>query len=100
VIARIWIGKVDISKRDEYFEYLKQTGILDYKNTTGNCGVDVLICNKDDETEFKLISYWESMEIIKNFAGEDIEKARYYPEDKRYLKKLVMKVEHYELYRY
>jgi len=29
-----------------------------------------------------LITFWENLEAIKNFAGEDYEKAKYYPEDK------------------
>jgi hypothetical protein len=33
---------------------------------------------KNDEGDFKLITYWDNLEVIKNFAGQDFEKAKYY----------------------
>jgi len=38
--------------------------------------------SKIEKAEFLLLSLWESIETIKQFAGEDYEKARYYPEHK------------------
>ncbi len=40
---------------------------------------------------------WESFESIRKFAGDDIEKARYYPDDKDYLLELEPHVTHYEV---
>jgi hypothetical protein len=40
---------------------------------------------------------WESFEAIARFAGEPVEKARYYPEDEAFLLELTPEVEHYEL---
>ena len=39
----------------------------------------------------------ESHEAIRAFAGEDLEKARYYPEDADYLLELEPTVTHYEV---
>lgn len=39
-----------------------------------------------------------NLEVIKNFAGEDFEKAKYYPEDKKYLLEFEEKVIHYEVF--
>jgi heme-degrading monooxygenase HmoA len=44
-----------------------------------------------------LTSFWESSKAIAKFAGPDIEKARYYPEDERYLIELEPTVTHYEV---
>lgn len=38
------------------------------------------------------------MEVIKNFVGTDIEKAKYYAEDKKFLIEFPEKVEHYEVF--
>jgi hypothetical protein len=38
------------------------------------------------------------MEVIKNFAGTDFEKAKYYPEDKNYLIDFPERVVHYEVF--
>ena len=38
------------------------------------------------------------MEVIKNFAGENFEKAKYYPEDKIFLLEFEENVTHYEVF--
>ncbi len=97
MIARIWRGLTLASKADEYFEYLKKTGLKDYRAIPGNQGVDVLRRIKDGKAEFLLISFWDSFESIKKFAGDDYEKAQYYPEDKDYLLELEPTVNHFEV---
>jgi hypothetical protein len=47
--------------------------------------------------EFLLISLWDSTEAICQFAGDDIEKAVFYPEDKRFLVERDEQVSHYEV---
>ncbi|MCH8872269.1 hypothetical protein IH824_05785 [candidate division KSB1 bacterium] len=46
------------------------------------------------------ITEWDSYESIKKFAGADFEKARYYPEDEKYLLKFEENVAHYETFEY
>lgn len=97
MIARIWKGNTPRPKADDYAEYLKETGIKDYKNTEGNRGVYILRRIEGLEAHFLIITFWDSVEAIKKFAGEDYEKARYYPEDKDYLLVFAEKAEHYEV---
>ena len=96
MIARMWHGCVPASKKDEYLEYLNRTGIPDYKNTKGNLGVNIYCRTTGDDAHFLLISYWVSYDVIRDFAGDDIQKARYYPEDKKFLKEFEPEVIHYE----
>jgi heme-degrading monooxygenase HmoA len=97
MIARMWRGRVPAAKADAYHEFLKQTGYADYQATPGNKGVFALRRMKGDEAEFLLITLWDSYESIKKFAGEDYEKARYYPEDKDYLLEFEPNVSHFEV---
>ena len=97
MIARTWHGVLPESKSREYFDYLKQTGISDYKSVEGNKGVFVLRRDEDGETHYLLLTLWDSIESIRRFAGDDIEKARYYPEDEEYLIELEPHVTHYEV---
>jgi heme-degrading monooxygenase HmoA len=97
MLARIWHGKTQASKADEYFTFLQASGIPDYQKTQGNRGVTVLRRISGDEAHFLLISLWESEEAIQRFAGADIEKAYYYPEDKDYLLEFEPTVTHYEV---
>lgn len=71
----------------------------DYLACRGNCGATLLCRELPEEkrAEFLFISYWESLESIKEFAGAEIETAHYYPEDKSFLLELEPKVTHYEI---
>lgn len=85
MIARTWQGRVPASKADEYYEFLKRTGLPDYQATPGNRGVLVQRRIHGDTAQFVLTTLWDSIESIKRFAGERYEEARYYPEDDDYL---------------
>lgn len=97
MIIRIWRGRVPAGRADDYYAYLLETGIPDYRATPGNQGVQVLRRTVDDVTEFQLQSMWESWEAIRAFAGDDMERAVYYPEDEAFLLEKTPNVEHYEL---
>jgi heme-degrading monooxygenase HmoA len=96
-IARVWHGVVPAAQGDAYSAYLKATGVADCRATAGNRGVQVLRRTEGDATHFLFISLWESLEAIRRFAGEDVERARYYPEDRAYLVALEPTVLHYEV---
>ena len=74
VVARMWHGRTLTSKAEEYYTYLKQAGIDKIEAIKGNLGAQVLRRTDGDTTEFTVISYWESRDAIKQFAGDDIEK--------------------------
>jgi len=97
MIARTWHGVTQVSKADEYLDYLKRTGVAEYKKTEGNRGVYVLQRVDGDQAHFLLLTLWESEEAIKRFAGSEIEKAKYYPEDEKFLLELEPNVTHYEV---
>ena len=44
-----------------------------------------------------MLTLWDSMDAIRRFAGDEPERARYYPEDSEYLLELEPFVEHYEV---
>ena len=97
MIARIWHGVVPAHKADEYYEYLKRTGLSDYRTTPGNRGVWVFRRVEGDRTHFLLTTLWDSIESVRKFAGQDEERARYYPEDSNYLLEMEPRVAHYEV---
>jgi heme-degrading monooxygenase HmoA len=97
MIARIWRGVVREADKDIYLDYLKKTGLQEYTETPGNRGVFTLRRVADGKCEFLLLTLWDSWDAIKAFAGDDYEKAVYYPEDEKYLLDREPLVEHYEL---
>jgi heme-degrading monooxygenase HmoA len=98
MIARIWHGRVPAAKQDAYDALLRRTGLQDYRATPGNQGVLVLRRTEGDVTHFLLITFWDSVEAIRRFAGEDYTRARYYPEDDNFLLEQEPFVNHYEMW--
>lgn len=97
MIARIWYGRTRPEHYDEYARYVEETGIRDLGATAGNLGAFLFRRRVDDLAEFLVLSLWESLDAIRAFAGEEVDTARYYPEDERFLLELAPKVEHFEL---
>jgi len=85
VIARIWRGATRAEHADEYAAYLNETGIREYRSTPGNVGAYVLRRMAGDRAEWITLTFWDSVGAIERFAGEDVERAVYYPEDRKYL---------------
>jgi heme-degrading monooxygenase HmoA len=98
MIARIWHGKTQASDADAYVDYLFQSGIPAYRATNGNRGAWVLRRMEGDTAHFITLSFWESRDAIVAFAGADIEVAKYYPEDEKFLLEFEPTVAHYELF--
>jgi heme-degrading monooxygenase HmoA len=97
MIARTWHGRVPAARADDYHGYLLRTGVPELQSTPGNRGVYVLRRREGQEAHFLLISLWESLDAIRRFAGPDLERARYYPEDEDFLLELEPLVTHYEV---
>ena len=98
MIARIWHGRTKARDFDSYTAFMKERAIPDYQGTPGFVKLSFLRRLDGDEARFTLITYWKNLEVIKNFAGEDYEKAKYYPEDTNYLLDFEEKVIHYEVF--
>lgn len=97
MIARVWRGATASDDADEYVEYLKRTGLKDYRTTPGNRGAYVLWRQVGDRAEFVTLSLWDSTEAIVLFAGEDIDRAVFYADDDRYLVDRDLTVAHYHV---
>jgi heme-degrading monooxygenase HmoA len=97
MIARVWHGRVPVHKADSYYEYLLRTGVADYRRTPGNCGVLVLRRTEDSVVHFLLLSFWDSVHSVRAFAGENLDRAQYYPGDTDYLVEFEPTVSHYEV---
>ena len=85
MIARTWRGWTNTADADAYVEYLLRTGIREYRETPGNRAAYILRREDGDRTEFVTLTFWDSLESVKGFAGEEPERAVFYPEDNRFL---------------
>jgi heme-degrading monooxygenase HmoA len=97
MIARVWKGTVRQSDGDAYVRYLQETGVAAYAATPGNRGVWMLRRDVDGLTEFVMFTLWESLDAVKAFAGDEHERAVFYPEDDRFLVDRDLTATHYEV---
>jgi len=98
VIARLWRGWVATDRADEYVDYIAKTGLAEYRQTPGNRGAQMWTRDLGDgRTEVMTLSWWESLDHIRGFAGDDIGRAVYYPEDDAYLIDKEDTVTHYQV---
>jgi heme-degrading monooxygenase HmoA len=97
MIARIWSGAVRTSNADEYARYIRETGFAEYGRTPGNRGAWLLRRDDNGTTEFITLSFWESIDAIRAFAGEEIDAAVLYPDDERYLIGGESRIAHYDV---
>jgi heme-degrading monooxygenase HmoA len=97
-ILRRWSGTLRTEDRYAYAAYMAVTGLPDYRATPGNLGCCLLMRDLDDGlTEVTTLSLWASLQDILAFAGPDPTRARYYPEDRRFLVKAPTHVEHHDV---
>ena len=96
-IAREWRGRVPRERADAYLAVLEATGLKNYARTPGHRGTLVLRDDRESETEYALITFWESADAIRAFAGDDIGRAVYYPEDDGYLIEKPERLRHYSV---
>ena len=99
MIARIWQGCTRPRMGQAYYRYLESTGLKEYKKTPGFRDALVLTREIGEQTEYVLITLWDSMEAVKLFAGPEPQRAVYYPEDDRYFpeSERMPYVRHYEV---
>jgi heme-degrading monooxygenase HmoA len=97
MIARTWRGATRAQDAETYLDYLHRTGLSEYRKIEGNRGVLALRRVTGDRAEFLLVSLWDSEDAIRRFAGSDMEKAVFYPEDERFLVQRDDHVDHYEV---
>ncbi len=96
MITRIWHGRVKKSDADKYRKYVINTGIRDYLKTKGNVAAQIWQNVDKDTSDIFTVTQWDNIESVKKFAGKNYAKAKYYPEDEKYLLEFEPEVKHYE----
>jgi heme-degrading monooxygenase HmoA len=97
MIVRMWHGRVPTAKAAAYRAFTNGRAIPDYRSVPGNISVHILERTEGEVTHFITLTFWESLDSIREFAGADVEKAKYYPEDADFLLEYEPRVVHYEV---
>jgi heme-degrading monooxygenase HmoA len=97
VVARTWRGWTRREDAERYVEYLAETGMKDYRATPGNLGAWIMRRDDGERTEFVTLTFWESRDAVKGFAGDDPDRAVFYAEDDRFLVEREETVRHWQV---
>lgn len=82
-VARIWRGRTTRERADEYEAYSYEAGIKPLMERA--LGVQYFREDRESETEFVTVSYWESIEAMSRFAGSDPTRIHHLPRDFEFL---------------
>jgi hypothetical protein len=94
-IARIWRGRTTAARAAEYQTYLYEHGIRPLEQKA--LGVQLLREDREGESEFVTISYWESVEAMARFAGKDPRRIHHLERDAEFLIELPRSVQILEI---
>jgi len=97
MIARHWRGWTEPRNADPYEAHLKSKVLPGLKQLDGYRGGYVLRSDGRDETEFVVINFFDSLEAVKGFAGEDYTISVFEPEAKALLSRVEPVAMHYEV---
>ena len=98
MIARIWHGSVNKPRSDAYLTLMRTVALTDYRSVPGNLGAYALRREDGERVHFLMLTFWESLDAISAFAGQEVSAAKYYDFDKDFLVELEPTVAHYEIY--
>jgi heme-degrading monooxygenase HmoA len=97
MVARIWHGRTPAGKADEYRQYLFDVGVKKIASLPGNRGVQMMVSKADEQAEFMVVSYWDSIAAIQGYAGAEYTKVHDLPRDKEFLIDMETRVRHFQL---
>jgi len=99
LISRVWHGWTTPASADAYESLLKSEifeGIR-RRQIAGYRGIHLLRRNLGDEVEFITIMWFDSIEAVRAFAGEDYEVAVAPPKARALLSRFDARSQHYEV---
>lgn len=97
MIARHWKGVSFSDKSDEYILHLKEDTFKALEQIEGFVSARILLRELSDGTEFQIITHWDSLEAIKQFAGEKFDTAVVPESVRKMMLRFDAHVDHYEV---
>ena len=99
MIARIWHGWTTFENANAYVLLLKQEVFpsIESKNVKGIRKISLLKRLMDNEVEFITIMLFDTIQSVKEFAGEDYEKSYVPDKARQILSRYDDRAQHYEI---
>ena len=97
MVLRMWRGRATVEKSGEYIEHVTGKVFPALHAIEGHRGAYLLQRAVDDAIEFVVLTFWESMQAVRRFAGVKPEKAVVEPEARAVLTAFDESVTHFEV---
>ena len=97
MIARTWRGYATRENAPHYIEHFEQGVFPELQQIAGYQGAYVLQKERAEDVEILVMTFWESMEAIHQFAGDNAEVAVVAPAAQSILNSFDAVVSHYEV---
>ncbi len=99
MISRIWHGWTTPANADIYEELLKSEIFVGIGNRKieGYKGIQLFRRNVENEVEFITVMWFDSIDAVKTFAGEDYEACVVPPKARAILSRFDARSQHYEV---
>ena len=97
MIGRLWHGWTKPENSDGYEEFVRTEILPRLYRIPGYKGAYFLRREGQDETEFVTLTFFENMQAVRRFAGDDYEAAVVPPEARKLLSRFDQKSRHYEM---
>jgi heme-degrading monooxygenase HmoA len=96
MISRLWHGWTTRDNADAYENLLRKEVLPGIHRVRGFKGAHLLRRDLPDEVEFVTITLFDSLDAVKEFAGEDYEVAVVPPQARKLLSRFDARSAHYE----
>jgi heme-degrading monooxygenase HmoA len=97
MIARVWRGETTKANAEAYRGFVTSKIFRSLEKISGYRGANLLQREDQEGFEFLVVTHWESMQAVRQFAGENVEAAVVEPEAQAILSDFDAFVRHYEV---
>jgi heme-degrading monooxygenase HmoA len=97
MISRHWKGTVKPGLADDYVRHLHAETVPQLVACPGFISVSILRRQVHDGTEFQVVTLWESLAAIRDFAGDDADAAVVPAEVQAMMSEFDARVRHYDI---
>ena len=95
MIARMWRARATAELAPRYRRHFEENVLPELRGTPGFLEARLLARDEGPATEFVVLTFWESMEAVRSFAGADSGQAVVAPEAAALLEEYESRVRHY-----
>ena len=97
MISRHWSGIAESEFGEDYVKHLREDTFVKISAISGFIKASIFSRQVGEGVEFLIVTYWDSMEAIKQFAGPDPDMAVVPDNVKKMMVRFDQKVRHYEV---